>query len=58
MTNIQKNRNFFYQQFEHNPSLPTPKNKGQIKIGSTFPKPGTNMGMRQALNTNSSLKGA
>ena len=41
-----------------NTVLPTPKNKGQINIGMTFPKPGTNIGSRQALKTNSSLNGA
>ena len=38
--------------------LPTPKNKGQINIGKTFPKLGTSIGTRQALYTNSSVRGA
>lgn len=39
-------------------TLPTPKNNGQINIGSTFPNPGTSIGTRQALYTNSSVRGA
>lgn len=39
-------------------TLPTPKNNGHINIGSRVPNPGTSIGTRQALYTNSSVRGA